>query len=72
MYKCSKDDPNKARNEETENRSVKMLMQRFIKVTVAGKPGYSSRAGMSMKIRQAAKQPHKKCQQESTVLVGCC
>jgi hypothetical protein len=26
MYKCSKEDPNNARNEETENRSVEMPM----------------------------------------------
>lgn len=38
MYKCSKEDPNNARNEETENRSVEMPMRRFIKVTVAGDP----------------------------------
>jgi len=38
MYKCSKEDPNKARNEETENRSVEMSMLSFKKVTVDGKP----------------------------------
>ena len=38
MYKCSKDDPNNARNEETENRSMQMSMRRLKKVTVAGKP----------------------------------
>jgi len=38
MYKCSKEDPNNARNEETENRSVEMPMRSLIKVTVAGKP----------------------------------
>lgn len=34
MFKCVKDDPNNARNEETENRSVEMPIRRFIKVTV--------------------------------------
>jgi len=38
MYKCNKEDPNNARNEETENRSVEMPMRRLIKITVAGKP----------------------------------
>jgi len=36
MYKCSKEDPNNARNEETENRSVEMPMRSPKKVTVAG------------------------------------
>ena len=38
MYKCSKEDPNNARNEETENRSVEMPMRSPKKVIVAGKP----------------------------------
>ncbi len=38
MYKCSKEDPNNARNEETENRSVEMPMRRPFKVTIAGDP----------------------------------
>jgi len=38
MYKCSKEDLNNARNEETENRSVEMPMRSPIKVTVAGNP----------------------------------
>jgi len=38
MYKCSKEDPNNARNEETENRSVEIPMRGLNKVTVAGKP----------------------------------
>jgi len=38
MYKCSKEDPNNARNEETENRSVEMSMLSLKKVTVAGEP----------------------------------
>jgi len=38
MYKCSKEDPNNARNEETENRSVEMSMLSLIKFTVAGEP----------------------------------
>ncbi len=38
MYKCSKEDPNNARNEETENRSMQISMRRPLKATVAGKP----------------------------------
>ncbi len=38
MYKCSKEDPNNARNEETENRSVEMPMRSPFKVMVAGNP----------------------------------
>ncbi len=38
MYKCSKEDPNNARNEETENRSVEMPMRSPKKVMVAGDP----------------------------------
>jgi len=38
IYKCCKEDPNNARNEETENRSVEMPMRSPKKVTVAGKP----------------------------------
>jgi len=38
MYKCSKEDPDNAGNEETENRSVEMSMRSLIKVTVAGDP----------------------------------
>ena len=38
MYKCSKEDPNNARNEETENRSMQMSMGSPFKVTVTGKP----------------------------------
>jgi len=38
MYKCSKEDPNNARNEETENRSVEMPMRSPKKVMVAGNP----------------------------------
>jgi len=36
MYKCSKEDPNNARNEQTENRSVEMPMRSPKKVTVTG------------------------------------
>ncbi len=38
MYKCNKDDPNNARNEETENRSMQISMRSPFKVTVAGNP----------------------------------
>jgi len=38
MYKCSKEDPNNARNEQTENRIVEMSMRSPKKVMVAGKP----------------------------------
>lgn len=38
MYKCSKEDPNNARNEETENRSMQISMRSPLKVTVAGNP----------------------------------
>jgi len=37
IYKCSKEDPNNARNEETENRSVEMPMRSPKKGTIAGK-----------------------------------
>ena len=37
MYKCNKEDPNNARNEETENRGVEMPMRSPKKVMVAGK-----------------------------------
>ncbi len=40
MYKCSKEDPNNARNEETENRSMQISMRRPKKVTVADIPNY--------------------------------
>jgi len=36
IYKCSKEDPNNAGNEETENRSVEMPMRSPKKVMVAG------------------------------------
>ena len=45
IYKCSKEDPNNARNEETENRSVEMSMRTPIKVTVAGDPAARARQG---------------------------
>ena len=38
IYKCSKEDPNNARNDETENWSMEVSMWRPFKVTVAGKP----------------------------------
>ncbi len=38
MYKCSKDDPNKVRNEEREKRSVEISMGRPNKVLVSGDP----------------------------------
>ena len=38
MYKCSKEDPDNARDEETEKRSAEMPMRNPKKVTVAGNP----------------------------------
>jgi len=62
------EDPNNARNEETENRSVEMPMRSLIKVTVAGNPAAPIIVPESWYvdewISQAAEQSHKKCHQE--------
>ena len=38
MYKCNKEDPYNARNDETEKRSVEMSMGSLLKVTVTRDP----------------------------------